>query len=341
MASNLAAYIAIVKAVFILNKLNEKAKYSVVVPMYNEEEVITESYKRLTETMEKTGEPYELVFVNDGSRDKSAEIIRELSKTDASVRLVDFSRNFGHQSAVTAGMDFSTGDAVVLIDADLQDPPQVILQMIEKWKEGYDVVFGVRKARSGETAFKKATAKIYYRLLRSLSDVEIPVDTGDFRLMDRQVIIAMKSLSERNRFVRGLVSWVGFKQYALEYNREPRFAGETKYPLKKMIKFALDGIMSFSYKPLRITAAFGFLISLISFIYLVVIILEKLFFKTAIQGWASTTAVITFTQGIVLLMLGIIGGYIGRIYDEVKGRPNYIVRETLGFEKKPKSPEEY
>ncbi len=314
-----------------------KVKYSVVVPVYNEEEVIAESYKRLTNVLRGVGESYELIFVNDGSRDKSAQIIAELCRNDSCVRLVNFSRNFGHGPAVTAGIDYSSGDAVVLIDSDLQDPPELIPEMIKRWKEGFDVVYGVRKKRQGESVFKKVTAKAYYRLLKNITSVEIPVDTGDFRLMDRRVCEALKGLPEKNRYVRGLVSWVGFKQTGIEYEREQRFAGETKYPLNKMIKFAFDGITALSYKPLKIATGVGFFLSLLSFIYLVIVLFQKLLYGDAIQGWASTIAVILLSQGVVLMMLGIMGEYIGRIYDEVKNRPNYIVREALGFENETRS----
>ena len=309
-----------------------KSVYSIVVPVYNEEPVIRESYKRLTAVMRQTGEAYELIFVNDGSRDQSPAILAQLCQEDGHVRFINFSRNFGHQPAITAGMDFATGDAIVVIDADLQDPPEVILDMIREWKNGYDVVYGKRLKRKGETFFKKLTAKLYYRILRNLTNVEIPVDTGDFRLIDRKVCDAMKSLNERNRYVRGLVSWVGFKQKAVEYVREERFAGETKYPLKKMIRFALDGITAFSYKPLKFATTIGFLISLCSFIYLLVVILQRIFTDSTMMGWASTVAIILFSQGIVLMMLGIIGEYIGRIFDEIKGRPIYIVSEMKGFD---------
>lgn len=307
-------------------------KFSVIVPAYNEEEVIAESYKRLTEVMKKSGGEYELIFVNDGSRDKTIDILKDIASKDGCVKIVDFSRNFGHQVAISAGLDFATGDAVAVIDADLQDPPEVILQMIEKWREGYDVIYGKRLKRHGETMFKKLTAKVFYRFLHSMTDVNIPVDTGDFRLMDRKVCDAMRSLTEKNRYVRGLVSWVGFKQTAVEYVREERFAGETKYPLKKMIKFAGDGIISFSFKPLKLAQYLGFTTSGLSFIYLIVVIIQKLLGQT-VAGWASILAVSLLFNGIILLMLGIIGEYIGRIYDEAKGRPLYIVKDTIGFDK--------
>ncbi len=307
---------------------------SVVVPLYNEEEVIHESYRRLTEVMQKTGEAYELILINDGSRDKTAYLAAELAQTDSHVKLLCFSRNFGHQIAITAGMDYAKGDAVVIIDADLQDPPEVIPEMIAKWKEGYHVVYGKRIKRHGETVFKKVTAKLFYRFLKSMTQVDIPTDTGDFRLIDRKVCDTMKRINERNRYVRGLVSWVGYKQYALEYVRDERFAGETKYPFKKMLKLAMDGITSFSYKPLKIATFIGFCLSGLSFLYLIFILIQKLIGLPTAWGWASILAVQLFFNGVMLIILGILGAYVGRIYEECKERPLYIVQEEIGFEKK-------
>lgn len=312
-------------------------KYSIVVPVYNEEAVIIESYKRLKQVMDSLQESYEIIFVNDGSRDKSALIVSELCEMDKNVKLINFSRNFGHQIAVTAGMDFTEGDAVVVIDADLQDPPEVIPKMIEKWKEGYEVVYGKRIERKGETFFKKFTAKIFYRFLKSMTDVDIPVDTGDFRLIDRKVCDALKQVNERNRYIRGLISWLGFKQIGVEFSRDKRFAGETKYPLKKMFKFAFDAITSFSYKPLKLASYTGMLLSVFSFAYLLVVIYLKLFTDITNPGWASTLAVNLFFNGIVLIILGIIGEYVGRIYDEAKGRPLYIVSILRNFDKEKKT----
>ncbi|MBQ3553634.1 MAG: glycosyltransferase family 2 protein [Clostridia bacterium] len=306
-------------------------RYSVVVPVYNEESVVEECYRQLKEVMDATNEPYELIFVNDGSRDATADIVGNLCANDECVKLINFSRNFGHQTAITAGMDFSTGQAVVVIDADLQDPPAVILQMIEKWKEGYDVVYGKREKRKGESLFKKATAKMFYRLLAAMTSVDIPVDAGDFRLIDRKVCDVMSRLTEKNRYVRGLVSWTGFRQTAVSYVREERFAGETKYPLRKMLRFAMDGITTFSYKPLKISTYIGFILAFFSFVYLIVVLCLRLFTDVTVAGWASILAVLLISNGVVLMMLGIIGEYIGRIYDETKNRPLYIVRETIGF----------
>jgi len=312
--------------------VDERILCSVVIPAYNEELVVQETYKRLKLVMDSVNVPYELVFVNDGSKDNTAAILRKLCEADARVKLVDFSRNFGHQMASTAGMDYSTGDTVVLIDADLQDPPELIPEMIRKWREGYEVVYGVRKKRMGETFFKKITAKFFYRFMKSMTEVDMPLDTGDFRLIDRKVCDALKSANEKNRFIRGLISWLGFKQTGIEYVRDKRFAGETKYPFKKMLKFAFDGITSFSYKPLKLATYFGTFLSAMSFLYLLVVIYQGLFTDSTVAGWASTLAVSLFFNGIVLIILGIIGEYIGRIYDEVKGRPLYIVRETLNID---------
>ncbi|MDQ0058856.1 glycosyltransferase family 2 protein [Paenibacillus harenae] len=317
-----------------------KVKYSIIVPMYNEEEVIEHTYDRLKQVMDGTNETYELIFVNDGSRDRTVELISMISEFDSNVRLIDFSRNFGHQIAISAGMDYAQGDAIVVIDADLQDPPEVILDMIAKWKEGYEVVYGKRLKRKGETVFKKVTAKVFYRILRSMTSFDIPIDTGDFRLIDRKVCDVLRGLKEKNRFVRGLVSWIGFRQTMVEYVREERFAGETKYPLKKMIGFALDGITSFSYKPLKIATYVGFTLSIGSFLYLLVVVFQKLFSGFPVQGWASIVAVNLLFNGIILMILGVIGEYIGRIYDESKGRPLYIVREVQGYPDKNEAEDE-
>lgn len=309
-----------------------KIMYSIVIPLFNEELVVNETYKRVRTIMDSTGEPYEIIFVNDGSRDGTLGKVREIAKMDRNICLISFSRNFGHQSAITAGMDYSKGQAVIVIDADLQDPPEVMLKMIDKWKEGYEVVYGLRIKRKGETFFKKVTAKVYYRILNKLTDVDIPVDVGDFRLIDRKVCDALKKLPERNRYVRGLISWLGFRQTGVEFVREERLAGETKYPFRKMIKLALDGITSFSYKPLKLASYIGAAISAIGFLYLLVVIFQKLFTDTTVQGWASLIAITLFFNGIILLILGIIGEYIRRIYDEAKGRPAYIISEMINFD---------
>ncbi len=307
-------------------------KYSIVVPLYNEELVIEETHKRLSEVMLSTGEEYEIIFVNDGSRDKTCELAKQIMKNDSHICLINFSRNFGHQTAITAGMDNARGQAIVVIDADLQDPPEVILDMIQKWKQGYDVVYGRRSVREGETAFKKVTAKVFYRVLSSLTSIDIPTDTGDFRLIDRKVCDAMKSIKEKNRYVRGLVSWLGFKQTDVTYVRKQRFAGETKYPLKKMLRFASDAITSFSTKPLKLSSYIGYSLSLASFVYLIYVIIRKLTVGDFDSGWASIVAISLFFNGVVLIALGIMGEYIGRIYDECKNRPLYVIAEKLGFD---------
>jgi glycosyltransferase involved in cell wall biosynthesis len=306
--------------------MERDVRYSIIIPVYNEEAVVNETYQRLTRVMELIGESYELLFVNDGSQDKTAEIIERLAETDERTRLLDFSRNFGHQIAITAGMDYARGDAIIIIDADLQDPPELIPQMIKKWKEGYEVVYAKRLKRKGETLFKKWTASLFYRTLRTLTEVDIPLDTGDFRLMDRKVCDALQGIREKNRFVRGLVSWVGFRQTAIEYVREERFAGETKYPLKKMLRFSIDGITSFSYKPLKLATYLGFLVSFSSFVYLIVTLFLKLFTTSTIAGWTSLIACVLLLNGVILIILGILGEYVGRIYDETKNRPLYILR---------------
>jgi dolichol-phosphate mannosyltransferase len=306
----------------------EKVVLSIVVPVFNEEAVLSETYRRLTAVMEKLKEPYELLFVNDGSKDKSGVILEELAQKDRRVRVVHFARNFGHQAAITAGMDYAQGEAVVVIDADLQDPPEVILEMVAKWREGYEVVYGKRIKREGETFFKRFTASLFYRFLQRMTNVDIPLDTGDFRLLDQKVVEIMRLLREKNRFVRGLVSWVGFRQIALPYVREKRFAGETKYPLRKMLKLAWDGITAFSDKPLKIASYIGFTLSLLSFIYLLVVLIGKLFGQSTVPGWASIVVINLFFNGVILIILGVMGEYIGRIYDEAKNRPLYIVEKV-------------
>ena len=309
--------------------------YSVIVPAYNEQEVISEAYNRITAVMRSMGEPYEIIFVDDGSRDRTAPIIAELVITDPNIRLISFTRNFGHMSAITAGMEYAKGSAVILIDADLQDPPEVLPHMAALWKEGYDVVYGKRIDREGEGFIKEFTAKCFYRFINKMVPIDLPLDTGDFRLMDRKVCDAVNNLSEKHRYIRGLISWVGFSQISYEYVRVKRFAGATKYPLKKMLSFSMDAITAFSYKPLKLATSMGFIISLCSFLYMVYILWQRLFTDTTIVGWASTMGLILFTQGIVLMILGLMGEYIGRIFEELKNRPIYIVKEVLGYDKPP------
>ena len=309
-----------------------KKLLSVVVPVYNEQEVIDETFRRLSEVFKDYFMEVEYIFINDGSRDNTYSKLKDIAARNNQVRVINFARNFGHQIAITAGMDYAKGDAIVINDADLQDPPEIILKMVDKWMEGYQVVYGRRLHRDGETIFKKLTAKIFYRFLDSMTDVKLPVDVGDFRLIDRKVCDAMKCLPERSRYVRGLVSWVGFKQTSVDYHREKRFAGETKYPLKKMLKLAGDGIFSFSYKPLKLATFIGMLVSALSFIYLIIVLVQKFIKNDVVSGWASSIAVTLFLNGVMLIVLGIMGEYVGRIYEEVKARPLYIVGELTGFE---------
>lgn len=305
---------------------------SIVVPMYYEEGVAEECYKRLTKVMTDNNYNYELIFVNDGSKDKTPDILKRIALNDNNVKVINFSRNFGHQAAVTAGVEASAGNGVVIIDADLQDPPELIPDMVALWKQDYDVVYAKRQKRQGETWFKLITAKYFYKFLNSMSDIDIPNDTGDFRLMDRKVADAFLSLPEKNRFIRGMVSWLGFKQIAIEYIRNERFAGETKYPLKKMIKFAKDGIIGFSTKPLKIITSLGLFSVLLSFIVLVYSLIAKFFGSNVERGWTSIMVAITFFGGVQMLSLGIVGEYIARIYDEAKNRPLYLIREKINFE---------
>lgn len=342
---------------------------SIVVPCFNEEEVLGETVERLFLTTAKikanmdgaletslikrdsnqsktiiaaTGSlvgggkrevSFELIFVNDGSKDKTLDILKNYAAKDTRVRIVNFSRNFGHQIAVTAGMDASNGDAVVLIDADLQDPPELISQMIELWQNGFEVVYATRTKRLGESFFKLFTAKSFYRILNLFSDTPIPLDTGDFRLMDRSVVDVLCRMPEHERFIRGMVSWVGFKQISLPYKREKRHAGESKYPLGKILAFALSGILSFSIKPLRLASYFGFVCSFFAFLMCLYALFLKLFTEQTIEGWTSIVLAILFIGGVQLLCLGILGEYVGRIYTHAKGRPLYIVDGYYGYEK--------
>ncbi len=309
-----------------------KELLSVVVPMYFEEEVAQECYIRLKTVMDLNDYNYEFIFVNDGSTDKTLDILSEIAEKDKQVKIIDFARNFGHQIAVTAGIDYAKGDAVVIIDADLQDPPEVIPELVNKWLQGYDVVYAKRKKRKGETWFKLVTAKYFYKFLNYMSDIDIPKDTGDFRLIDRKVADVFRQMTEKNRFVRGMISWVGFRQTYVEYERDERFAGESKYPLKKMIKFASDGIIAFSTKPLRLVMTMGFVSVFISILVLLYTFIIRLFGQEVEPGWASIMVAITFFSGIQLLGLGIVGQYIARIYEESKNRPIYIVKDTINVE---------
>ncbi|MGN1297045.1 MAG: glycosyltransferase family 2 protein [Clostridia bacterium] len=311
----------------------EKKKISLVVPMYYEEKVVDECYNRLTEVLTKLENyAYEIIFINDGSKDKTLELLEEIASKDKKVKILSFARNFGHQAAVTAGLQYVSGDAIVIIDADLQDPPELIPDMLKYWEEGNQVIYGKRKSREGESAFKLLTAKMFYKTLNALSDVEIPKDTGDFRLVDREVVDVINSLPEHNKFLRGLFSWVGFKQMPYEYERKERFAGETKYPLKKMLKLASDGIISFSTKPLKAVGILGICCIAISIIIMIYAILSYIFkWNNLSAGWTSLMVTITLFAGAQLLSMWIMSEYIARIYEESKERPQYIIEKKVNF----------
>ena len=310
-------------------------KVSIVIPAYNEESVIPALYERLEKLINSTKKyEYEIILVNDGSKDNTLKMLEELANYDKKVKVISFSRNFGHQAAVTAGIKYVTGDAVVIIDADLQDPPELIPEMLKLWEYGNEVIYGKRKVRKGESAFKLLTAKMFYKTLNSLSDVEIPKDTGDFRLVDRKVIDVINELPEHNKFLRGLFSWVGFKQYPYEYVREERVAGKTKYPLKKMMKLASDGIVSFSTKPLKIVGGIGILTIIISIIILIYSLISyALNLNQLTPGWTSLMVTVTLVSGVQLLSIWVMSEYIARIYDETKRRPEYIIDKKINFDK--------
>ncbi len=309
----------------------ERPTFSIVAPVYNEEVLLPEFYSRVVAAIEPLGEPFEIVLVNDGSRDRSLQIMLELHERDPRVKVINFSRNFGHQIAITAGTDYARGEAVAVIDSDLQDPPEVIVDMIARWREGYQLIYGVRSEREGETAFKLATASLFYRLIRKITSVDIPADTGDFRLMDRKVVDALKSMREHHRFMRGLSVWVGFKQTGVTYKRDARKAGVTKYPLRKMLKFAMDGITAFSYLPLQLATYVGFGVAALGLLGIIIVMTLRLI-GNELAGQATTLVAVLFMGGVQLVFLGIIGEYLGRIYDEVKQRPLYIVADAIGFE---------
>jgi len=308
-----------------------RPELSLVIPIYNEEEVLPQLDVRLKELLTKLGLDTEVVFVNDGSKDKSMEILRQMASKEPRYRVLGFSRNFGHQRAITAGMDKSRGRAVVVMDADLQDPPEIILEMVAKWREGYDVVYGRRRSREGESAFKLLSAKLFYRVFAALIPIEVPLDTGDFRLMSRRVVMTMRGLGESHRFVRGLVAWVGFKQTAVEYDRAARAAGETKYPLKKMVAFAVDGIASFSIQPLRFATYIGVLVGTVSVLYGIAATLTY-YAGMNVPGWTTTVVLVSFLFSVQFCMIGVLGEYVGRIYEQVKGRPLYVIAERVNFE---------
>lgn len=312
-----------------------KGKISVIIPVFNEQEVIGEVVRRLTEIIDKTEYEKELLFVNDGSSDNTVELIMKLCRNDDSIILVDLSRNFGKEIAVTAGLDFATGDAVVIIDADLQDPPELIPNFIELWEKGFDNVYGRRVARDGETWLKKTTASIFYRVISRLSDTEIPQNTGDFRLLSRRAVDSLKLLREKHRFMKGLFSWVGFPQIAVDYRRAPRFAGTTKWNYWKLWNFAIEGITSFTTTPLKLATYFGSLVAAVSFLYVLFIVSKTLILGVDVPGYASQMVAILFFGGLNLAAIGLLGEYLGRVFNETKNRPLYFTKNLVNVEKQP------
>jgi len=311
---------------------------SIVIPVFNEEETLPELGRRLDEFFSALGETWEVVFVDDGSKDRSLELLRQMSATEPRYKLISFARNFGHQIAITAGLDVAEGEAVVVMDADLQDPPEVVREMLEVYRQGYEVVYGVRSKRHGETLFKRVSAAVFYRLLRAMLGFDVPLDTGDFRLMSRQVVVTLRSLRERHRFVRGMVAWIGFRQGRVLYERPARFAGETKYPLSKMIRFAIDGITSFSVVPVRLATWLSGIIGLTAVSIGLWAVVQKLRGEPVVQGWTTIMMLVALCSSAQLLMTGILGEYVGRIYEEVKRRPLYTVAERINL---PRSQEDH
>jgi glycosyltransferase involved in cell wall biosynthesis len=311
--------------------VSDRPAFSLVLPVFNEEETIPELHRRLEGFLAQVGETWEVVFIDDGSKDRSLSMLRELAEREPRFKILSFGRNFGHQVAITAGLDIAEGDAVAVMDADLQDPPDVVREMLAKFHEGYDVVYGVRSRRHGETIFKRATAAIFYRLLRSMLGFEVPVDAGDFRLMSRQVVLTLRSLKERHRFVRGMVAWVGFRQTRVLYERDIRFAGETKYPLGKMLRFAIDGITSFSIVPVRLATFLGVMTGLLAVGIGAWALFQRLRGAPVVIGWTTIMMLVALCSSAQLLMTGVLGEYIGRVYEEVKKRPLYTVAERINL----------
>lgn len=310
------------------NLANKKPVYSIVAPVYNEIGCVEAFYEEIARVMGTLKTSWELLLVDDGSTDGSTKAIRALAEKDSHVKPVIFARNFGHQIAVTAGLDYALGDAVIVIDADLQDPPEVMLDLIKKWKEGFEVVYAVRRKREGESWFKLFTASVFYRLIYKITDVKIPLDTGDFRLLDRKVVDVMGQMRERHRFLRGMAAWVGYRQVGVEYDRKERFAGKTKYPFRKMLKLAVNAITSFSYFPLQVATVLGFICAGISIVAIPIVVALRLSYREALLGQATTLITVLFLGGVQLITLGILGEYVGRLYDEAKGRPLYIVSQA-------------
>lgn len=302
---------------------------SLVVPVLNEQTVIVEFLRRTQKVLNELDCSYEIVFVNDGSKDSTLDILKREKTKGRHIKIINLSRNFGHQIAITAGMNYAQGDAVVIIDADLQDPPELIPKMICKWREGYDVVNAKRRRRLGETIFKTGTASVFYSLIRKISNIEIPMDVGDYRLLSRKALNSLKQLPEKHRYIRGLVAWLGYQQTQILYERDRRFAGKTKYPLAKMIRFSMDGLSSFSILPLRVATFLGFLVSFVSFVFIAYALYVKVVLQIAVQGWTTLFIAILFLGGIQLICIGIVGEYIGMIHDEAKGRPLYLVSEII------------
>lgn len=308
----------------------ERLTLSVVIPVFNEEDTLDMLTERLTCALDSVGEPWEVIFVNDGSADRSGEMLRRFHERDRRLKSVSLSRNFGHQVAISCGLDFAAGAAVVIMDGDLQDPPEVLPDLVARWREGWDVVYAVRQTRK-ETLFKRSAYKAFYWLLKRVSYLDIPLDSGDFSLIDRKVVDLLKRMPERNRFVRGLRTWVGLRQTGFEYARAARYAGESKYSFAKLVRLAFDGLVSYSYVPLRLVSNLGLVVSLTALAYMSYLLLDRLFGDRTIQGWTSTVVIMLFLGGIQLMALGIIGEYIGRIFEEVKQRPHYVIAEVLGL----------
>lgn len=300
---------------------------SVIVPSFNEEKNVPLIYERLTSTLSQISDDYEIIFVNDCSKDNTLEVIKQLSKKDSHVKYISFSRNFGHQIAVSAGLDLCKGEAVVIIDADLQDPPELIFEMYKKYKEGYKVVYAKRKSREGETWFKKITAKLFYRFLAAMTSIEIPVDVGDFRLIDKVIVNHLRNMPEKSKYIRGQISWIGYKQTFVEYHRDARLYGKTNYPLKKMLRLAFDGITAFSDKPLKMASAIGIISAILSLLAIVYALISHFIFDSAVSGWTSLIISVLFIGGVQLITIGIIGEYIARINNDVRNRPLYIIEE--------------